>query len=260
LSTDRATWLTAFLLLAVTVAAWIGVIQQTAAMDAGSGMADQMAPGVELGGLAAYVIAWVVMMAAMMLPAATPMVLLYRTVARGQSAGPPPVAATWVFVLGYLAVWAAFGVAIYVASVAVAAAVMSNMALAELAPYGVALVLVAAGVYQWTPLKAACLRVCQSPLGFLMTHWRAGYGGAVRMGVEHGLYCSGCCWALMAVLVAAGAMGLAWVTLLALVIFAEKLLPVGQWAPRAIGGALVLLGVIVASRPEIAMLLRGQAM
>jgi predicted metal-binding membrane protein len=260
---DRATWLTAVLLLAVTIAAWIGVIQQATAMDVGGGMADEMtsmAPGGGLAGLGAYVVAWVVMIAAMMLPAATPMVLLYRTVARGQSAGPPPLAATWVFVLGYLAVWAAFGVMVYVASVAVAGALAMDMTLAALAPYGVALVLIAAGVYQWTPLKEVCLRVCQSPLGFLMTHWRPGYGGALRMGVEHGLYCSGCCWALMAVLVAAGAMGLAWVTLLALVIFAEKLLPGGQGAARLVGGALVVLGLTVAARPEIAMLLRGQGM
>src|SRR5204863_174572 len=83
-----------------------------------------------------------------------------------------PLAATWVFVLGYLAVWAAFGVVVYLASVAMAAAVASSMALADLAPYGVAIVLVAAGVYQWTPLKEVCLRVCQNPLGFLMTQWQ----------------------------------------------------------------------------------------
>ena len=273
---DRATWLTALLLLVVTAAAWVGVIQQATTMNMSSGMigemappagramADEMAPavasGVSLAALGAYVAAWVVMMAAMMLPAATPMVLLYRTVARRQRTGAPPPAATGTFVLGYLAVWAAFGGLVYLASVAVAAALAANAALAALAPYGVALVLIAAGVYQWTPLKEVCLRVCQSPLGFLMTHWRPGPAGALRMGVEHGLYCSGCCWALMAVLVAAGAMGLAWVTLLALVIFAEKLWPRGQWTARLIGGALVLLGLTVAARPEVALWLRGQAM
>jgi predicted metal-binding membrane protein len=117
-------------------------------------------------------------------------------------------------------------------------------------------VLLAAGVYQFTPLKGVCLRACQSPLAFLLGHWKPGLGGALRMGLEHGLYCCGCCWGLMAVLVAAGAMGLVWVVLIALAVFGEKLLPRGQWAARMIGVLLLALGVVVALQPSLAILVR----
>ena len=127
-------------------------------------------------------------------------------------------------------------------------------------PYGVAASLLAAGVYQFTPLKETCLRQCRSPLDFLMQRWRPGALGAFRLGVEHGAYCAGCCWGLMAVLVVAGAMSLPWVALLTLVIFAEKLLPASRWTVRLVGGVLVGLGIMVALRPEGAMLLRGGGM
>jgi predicted metal-binding membrane protein len=134
------------------------------------------------------------------------------------------------------------------------------MALQDALPDGVAASLLAAGVYQFTPLKDACLRQCRRPLDFLVQRWRPGAWGAFRLGVEHGGYCVGCCWGLMAVLVVAGAMGLAWVALLTLVIFAEKLLPGGRRTARLTGAALVGLGLVVAVQPEVAMLLRGGGM
>jgi predicted metal-binding membrane protein len=104
-----------------------------------------------------------------------------------------------------------------------------------------------AGLYQLTPLKRVCLDHCRSPFGFVMQHWREGYGGALQMGVVHGLYCLGCCWALFAVLVAAGVMSLAWMLLLTLVVFAEKVLPFGRRASRVVGVAFLVLGVVVAA-------------
>jgi predicted metal-binding membrane protein len=264
-ASDRIFLLTLALLVLVTVAAWAGVIAQAASMPmGGSAMDAEMSGGrgplVTPAGLVAFVAAWVVMMAAMMLPSAAPVILLYRTVARGQSARGHPLVPTWVFVLGYLVVWAAFGVLVYLAGQLVGAALGGDGRLAEWAPYGVALVLLAAGAYQFTPLKQVCLRTCQSPLGFLMVHWRPGPGGAFRMGVEHGSYCTGCCWGLMAVLVAAGAMELAWVLLIALVVAAEKLLPHGQWAARITGLVLLGLGALIAVQPQLALALRGQGM
>jgi predicted metal-binding membrane protein len=209
--------------------------------------------------LVGFVTAWTVMMAAMMLPSAAPMILLYRNASRGQGAS-TPILRTWIFVLGYLVVWAVVGVPVYLVSQIVSSAIGSNTQLADWAPYGVALVLIAAGAYQFTPLKRVCLRTCQSPLAFLMGHWKAGSPGAFRMGMEHGGYCAGCCWGLMAVLVAAGAMGLAWVLLIALVVGTEKLVSGRQWPVAITGIALLGLGVLVAVQPAIGLTLRGSAM
>jgi len=117
--------------------------------------------------------------------------------------------------------------------------------------------LLAAGLFQLSPLKRACLRACRSPLGFLLGHWRAGLRGSLVLGWSHALYCLGCCWALMVVLVAAGAMGLAWVLLITAVVAAEKLLPRGEWIARATGGAFLVLGMAAAVYPDLVNLLRG---
>ena len=260
---DRLTLLTAALLLIVAGAAWGSVIVQATAMqgmgDAAMGNTMTMAPspGLSAAGLVAFAITGLVLMAARMLPSALPMVLLYRTTARGQAARGTAFVPTWVFVVGYLLVWTGFGVLVYLASQLVALAIASDMALADAAPYGVAAVLLVAGAYQFTPLKRACLRTCQSPLGFLMGHWKPGPVGALRMGVEHGIYCAGCCWGLMAVLVVAGAMGLAWVVLIAVVVFVEKLLPRGQWAASVTGVVLIAVGALVALQPGVAMMIRS---
>jgi predicted metal-binding membrane protein len=111
----------------------------------------------------------------------------------------------------------------------------------------IAAVLVGAGIYQFTPLKNACLRRCRNPADFLVTHWHAGSTGALRLGVEHGAYCVGCCWTLMAVLVLVGAMALAWVAVIALAVAAEKLLPEGQALARVVGIALLAGGIVSAT-------------
>ncbi|HEX5832154.1 MAG TPA: DUF2182 domain-containing protein [Gemmatimonadaceae bacterium] len=257
---DRAGVVTLVLLLLVTVAAWAGVVVQATAMPMGDDRASSAALLLGPTGLVAFVAAWVVMMTAMMLPSAAPMILLYRAVARGRATRGDPLVPTWSFVLGYLAVWAAVGGAVFLADRLVGVALEHDARLAAWAPYGVALVLLAAGVYQFTPLKRVCLRACQHPLGFLVRYWRAGSAGAFRMGLAHGWYCTGCCWGLMAVLVAAGAMGLAWVLLIALVVAAEKLLPVGEWAARLTGATLLALGALVALQPRLALAMRGHGM
>ena len=140
---------------------------------------------------------------------------------------------------------------------AVAAATGASSTIARLLPYGVALALLAAGIYQFTPLKSRCLTVCQIPLGFLMGHWRPGAVGTLRMALDHSLYCLGCCAGLMVVLVAAGAMSLPWALLIAAVVLAEKALPAGAWTARTAGVALVLLGVFVVVEPGLAATLRA---
>jgi predicted metal-binding membrane protein len=213
---------------------------------------DTMSSGADLAGAAGFIGAWVVMMAAMMLPSAAPLVLLYRAAgADGRAANTVPLVA------GYLLAWAVFGAFVYAAQQALGAVVLASPTLADASPYAVAGILAIAGVYQFTPLKQACLRECRSPLDFLMHRWRgAGAFDALRLGVEHGAYCVGCCWGLMAVLVIAGAMSLLWVVLIALIVFVEKLMPFGERGAQLTGAGLVLLAVLVAVNPNLLMLLR----
>jgi predicted metal-binding membrane protein len=208
-------------------------------------------PGASLAEAAGFLGAWGVMMAAMMLPSATPMIALYGALRRTAAGAGPAGISTGLFALVYLLLWGAFGIPVYLASLLIGAQSGSG----DLLPYALAVVLVAAGVYQFTPLKHACLRVCRSPLGFLWARSRSGYLGTLRLAVEHAVYCIGCCWGLMVVLVAAGAMALNWVLLIAVVVLIEKVLPRGERAAWVAGGGLVLLGVAVALHPELAMLL-----
>jgi len=212
-------------------------------------MADMAGAGWSLGGLAAFVVAWAVMMAAMMLPAVAPLLLLYRTIASRSMTGDTAFVATGILVTGYLLVWTAVGAAVY-GLAQLGGELASRFGVAEHQRWpelSLGTILVVAGLYQFTPLKLACLRQCQSPFGFIMGHWRNGQLGALRMGVVHGAYCLGCCWAMFAVLVAAGVMSLAWMLLLTLVVFAEKVLPGGRRVSIVTGGVLLLLGILVAS-------------
>ena len=245
----RATVLTYVLLLLVAAAAWAHVLLSPAATDDMAGMDMAMTPTV-IEGLA-FVAAWAVMMAAMMLPSALPMIGLYVATQRDATGPGGQSIRAALFTLTYLALWALTGVPIYFASVGLS--VISAHGLAN----GIAGVLVVTGIFQLSPLKQVCLRHCRSPLGFLFGHWREGWRGGLEMGWAHALYCLGCCWALMVVLVAAGAMGLPWVLLIAAVVAAEKLLPRGEWVARVTGVALVFLGVAVAVRPGLAVALRA---
>ena len=245
---DRAGVLTSVVLLALAAAAWARVLLAPMAADDMAGMGMVMTPTV-VDGLA-YVAAWTIMMGAMMLPSAMPMIALYAATQRNASPRGRAVAIT-LFASTYLGLWALTGVPIYLGSVALGA--LSQTALA----YGISGLLVVAGLFQVSPFKQMCLRHCRSPLGFLFGHWRPGWRGGVEMGWAHALYCLGCCWALMVVLVVAGAMGLPWALLIAAVVAAEKLVPRGERLAYVIGAMLILLGVAVAVRPDLAMALRS---
>jgi len=224
---------------------------ETATVDAlaDASMSGMAGMGWTWSAFLAFVIAWAVMMAAMMFPSVAPMLLLFHAMATRRKAAGTAFVPTWIFALGYLGVWTAIGVAIWVL-IQFASDFVSRLSVAgreAWAPIALGTVLILAGIYQFTPLKRVCLRQCQSPVGFVMTHWRDGHRGALRMGVVHGAYCLGCCWALFAVLVATGVMSLAWMLLLTLVVAAEKLLPPGPRLPQVIGTGFLLAGVLVAT-------------
>ena len=185
---------------------------------------------------------WAVMMVGMMTPSAAPVVLLFAGMRRG--VGPHPVpAVVAAFVSGYLLVWVFFSAAAALAQWGLRqAALLSPMMTTSSAWLGAA-ILIAAGVYQLTPFKGTCLTHCRSPLGFLMSHWRDGTAGALRMGLAHGMYCLGCCWALMGVLFVVGVMNLMWVAAIAGFVLVEKVGPAGIWVARTAGVAMIATGI-----------------
>lgn len=247
---DRRTLITGATLLVVTALAWAGVVAQA---EMGMGLPAGPATASDL---LMFVTMWGVMMAAMMLPSATPMIALYGLVRRGQRAVP-----TALFAATYVAAWLLTGIPVYVASVVVHTIVGAGVGAGvgmERTPwmaYLLAVVLVTAGAYQFTSIKRVCLTTCQNPLAFMMHRWRQGYRATLGLGLAHAGYCIGCCWGLMVVLVAAGAMSLPWVLTIALAVFAEKLLPARGWTARLIGVTLLFLGVAVAIRPDLALAL-----
>jgi predicted metal-binding membrane protein len=229
-----------FGLLLLAAVAWAMTGDRMGGMDAG--------PGTDLGGLGFWVTAWVVMMAAMMFPSIAPMVVMYARIEEGkrEQGKPTEAGATALFVGGYLLTWGAAGVIGYAIIQGGRALDLSFLAWDSGGPYIAGAVIVAAGIYQLTPLKDACLRRCRSPMMFLLTAWRPGRDGALRMGMEHGGWCVGCCWGLMAALFALGVMSIGWMVFVAALIATEKLLPWKEVANRGIALMLLVLGLGVA--------------
>jgi predicted metal-binding membrane protein len=265
----RDRWLVVALLAAIAAASWAWVLSGAgmgmsafdmtrmgsgAAMEGMGGMGgmggmDGMggmgatAPAAWSPGYALLMLAmWWVMMVAMMLPAAAPMVLLFAAIQRRQRRESSPHVPTSLFLLSYLVVWGAFSLAAVALQWGLAGAglLRPDMALGG-AALGAGL-LIAAGLYQLTPLKQACLRQCQHPARFLAEHWRKGAAGAMRMGLAHGAYCLGCCWFLMLLLFVGGVMNLYWIGGLALYVLFEKLVPAGHWLSHAAGLMLMAAG------------------
>jgi predicted metal-binding membrane protein len=211
-----------------------------------------MGPGSDLGSLSFYVGSWVVMMAAMMFPSISPMVRTYALVQRRRYARRQlgaPTAAIAAFVGGYLVTWTIFGIAAFGIFHLLQGLDIEAFSWAEGGPYLAGGVIVAAALYQLTPLKDACLTRCRSPLDFLTERWRDGVGGAILLGLEHGAWCVGCCWALMGALFALGVMSVAWMVFIAALIANKKLFPWKKLANRAIAVLLALLGLAVALAP-----------
>jgi predicted metal-binding membrane protein len=182
---------------------------------------------------------WAAMMAGMMLPTATPVVLIYAGAARTQSERSSPARRIYALAMGYVAVWALFSVSATGLQRALATLLLLNPMMEPSTPTAAAALLIIAGVYQLLPVKQACLRVCRSPLALLASRWRGGVMGAFRMGAEHGIYCLGCCWALMLLLFAGGVMNLVVIAALTVWVAFEKLAPFGERSAKA-GGVLLL--------------------
>ncbi len=188
---------------------------------------------------------WAIMMVGMMLPSATPMILLYAGMVRKAERQGTPMAPTVAFVCGYLAIWCMFSVGATLLQWGLhEAAWLSPMMRARSSGLGGSLLMIA-GLYQLTPWKNVCLDHCRSPAHFLSHHWRPGVRGAFRLGLEHGVYCLGCCWAMMGLLFFGGVMNLLWIVGISLFVFLEKMLPFGMWGGRLAGGGLIVLGVLV---------------
>jgi predicted metal-binding membrane protein len=220
------------------LAAWIVTVYRMRGMDGG--------PGTDVGALGWYVGIWATMMAAMMLPAALPVLMLYVRTAGARGAGE---LGAWAFFGGYLLVWVTYGLAAYGVYRAVHAASPGFLAWHSGGRFVAGGALVASGLYQLGPLKSVCLRHCRSPLHFLVHGWRPGATGAVRMGVEHGAYCVGCCFGLMLALFALGVMSLFWMVVVTAAVFAEKVAPGGERLAAALAVALAGLGIWVAVSP-----------
>jgi len=223
------------LLFALAGIAWWITADRMRGMDEG--------PGTGLGTLGWFVGVWVVMMAAMMFPSVSPTVALYSRMARSTTA-------SLVFVSGYLLAWTAAGVLAFAVSDLGGSLLGSELAWNRGGRWLAGGILVVAAVYELTPLKDVCLGKCRSPLGFLFGAWRDGLSGALQMGVRHGGWCIGCCWALMAALFALGVMSLAWMALVAALIAAEKTLPWGRAVTFGTAAILLLLGVLLMTAPE----------
>jgi predicted metal-binding membrane protein len=236
-------------LLALAGAAWVATVLRMAGMDAG--------PGTNPGALGFFISTWVVMMAAMMLPSITPVVLAYRALQHerrgGASASPGEIG---LLLAGYLAVWAAAGLLAYALLEAGRSLDGGIFAWDRAGRFAAAGALVAAALYQLTPSKRACLTRCRSGRALLVNGWRDGREGALRMGLEHGAWCLGCCWALMAALFALGAMSVAWMVLISALIAAERLLPWRKLASTGVASLLAAIAIGVAAAPTRVPLLR----
>jgi predicted metal-binding membrane protein len=242
-------------LVGVTVLAWLYLVHLAASMGAsmsdmpdmpGMSMGDAMTvsdPHWDLARFALTAVMWVVMMIGMMLPSAAPMILLFAAVQRRHAAY--PLSMTAVFVSGYLLVWGGFAVLGAALQDALTNAALLSPALWLESAWLGAVVFLAAGVYEWSPVKNRCLDHCRGPLAFITGHWRPGTGGALRMGIEHGIFCLGCCWVLMLLLFAGGVMNLFWVAALALLVLLQKLLPGGRVLSRTTGAVMAAAGVVL---------------
>jgi predicted metal-binding membrane protein len=238
-------------LVLLTALAWTYLVhlehQMSAAMTHDRTMAD-MGMTMDMPWNAADVFftfaMWAVMMVGMMTASAAPVMLLFAGMHRGRGAQRAPRAVI-AFSAGYLCVWTAFSAGAALAQWALHQAAMLSPAMTSSSARLSGAILIAAGVYQLTPFKGTCLTHCRSPLGFLMSHWREGPAGALRMGIDHGTYCLGCCWALMCVLFVVGVMNLVWVAAMTLFVLVEKIGPAGALVARVAGVAMIACGALV---------------
>ena len=238
---DRATFLVILVLTPLLSWVWIVVMARDMYGPMTGASAWMMTTDWDAPHLLLLWAMWSVMMAAMMLPSAAPLILLYGAAAR-RSEERTARLRTYALAAGYLAAWTAFSLAATALQRALASLLLVSPMMEAGSSRVSATLLVIAGVYQWTPLKHGCLRRCQSPLGFLMAHWRDGWSGAFRVGLEHGSYCIGCCWALMLLLFAGGVMNVIVIAALTAWVAVEKLAPFSRRSAQFSGAVLIAVG------------------
>jgi predicted metal-binding membrane protein len=239
----RERYLILGVLLVLATLAWGLLIWQAPMMN-------NQAMGLTMGMSSLLFIAiWALMMVAMMFPAAAPMILMFSAVYAGKRRQEQPYVPTWIFVSGYLLVWASSGVVAYLLALAADRLAGQSMWLMENAPRIAGAILVIAGLYQLSPLKHICLSKCRTPLQFLLTSWQDGYVGAFRMGIKHGVFCLGCCWLLFVILFPLGMMNIAVLAAVTVLIFAEKALPIGRQISQLVGVGLIVYGLLVIFLP-----------
>ena len=226
--------------LAVTAIAWLAIVKLSAGMSMPDMPAMPMAEGT--GTLFAM---WAVMMVAMMLPSTLPFVFAFSQEQRRRQALRATVVPTAFFVAGYFSIWLAFSAGCAALQQFLHSRELLSPMMASTSFVFSASLLIAAGVYQWTPLKNACLHHCRTPFAFLLGEWHEGRSGAVRMGAQHGLFCLGCCWMLMLLPFAAGIMDLRWMAAITVLLMLEKAAPGGEWVSRIAGAALAAGGAAV---------------
>jgi predicted metal-binding membrane protein len=248
-------------LVGVSAVAWAYLVHMAMGMDGMTGMSDMDMAGMEMAGMdhggmlmihrwaaADFVLMflmWAVMMVGMMVPTAIPMTLIYAAVARKAEAQRTPIAPAFVFVGGYVAIWTIVSVGATLAQWGLDQAALLSPMLVTTRPALGAGLLIAAGIYQLTPAKNACLEHCRMPAHFISKHWRKGTAGAFRMGLEHGAFCLGCCWALMLLLFFGGVMNLLWIAGITLFVLLEKVIPHGVGGGKLAGGAMIVAGVVM---------------
>ena len=232
----------------MTLLAWGYLVYQSWAMDH-MDLVDMAMPGTQDWGmrdLALVFTMWAIMMIGMMAPSASPMVLLFARIQKERNTQGRPMVASGLFLLGYVLVWTGFSLAVTLIQWQLHNAMLISPMMVGTSPLLGGALVIAAGVYQWTPAKQACLTRCRSPIGFLLTEWRDGDRGALVMGFRHGLFCTGCCWLLMLILFVVGVMNLLWITLLTAFVLLEKYLPPSRWMSHITGIALIVWGIWMA--------------
>ena len=188
---------------------------------------------------------WSVMMVGMMLPSVAPMVLIYAAAARKAKDQGAPIASTGVFAVGYLIIWVVFSLLATIAQWGLDEAALLSPMMVSNSPWMGAALLIAAGIYQWLPLKDACLKQCRSPFQFISGHWRTGTFGALRMGLSHGVFCLGCCWLIMLLLFVGGVMNIVWIAAITIFVLLEKVLPLGATGGKCIGVVMIVAGALI---------------
>ena len=237
-------------LLGITILSWIYVVRMSWDMSASGSCCLLPAQSTNWSIHYFWMMFWMwaIMMVGMMVPSAAPMILIYAAVARKAEREGTPIASAGAFTAGYIVMWTVFSFFVTVAQWQLDKALLLSPMMGTNSPKIGAAILIAAGIYQWLPVKNSCLEHCRSPFHFISSHWRPGSTGAFLMGISHGTFCIGCCWALMLLLFVGGVMNILWIATITVFVLLEKVLPLGAQGGKLTGALMILTGAIMLAR------------